>query len=189
MVVGKKARKGNPSTGVLGLYCNSPCRCTPYPMLHVALYQPSIPPNTGNIGRQCVGMKMRLHLIGPLSIDLSAPAVKRAGLDYWPSLDLQLHTTPEAFLNWLGDRSPWLVTKHGAIRYDRADYRDEDVLIFGNEQTGLPESWLARWPDRTVVIPILGPVRSYNLSNSAAIIMAQACLTSGQYDSMGESGT
>jgi len=151
-------------------------------MIHVALYQPSIPPNTGNIGRQCVGMNMTLHLIGPLTIDLSAQAVKRAGLDYWPHLALQKHETPESFLQWLGDRLPWLITKHGTVRYDRPAYRDGDVLIFGNEIAGLPADWLQRWPQRTVFIPMLGPVRSYNLANSAAVIMAQACLASGMYD-------
>jgi tRNA (cytidine/uridine-2'-O-)-methyltransferase len=169
-------------------------------MLHVALYQPCIPPNTGNIGRQCVGMKMRLHLIGPLTMDLSAQAVKRAGLDYWPDLDLQLHDSPEAFLRWLGSpaqsgagehspsaaagpaRQPWLITKHGSLRYDQVPYRDEDVLLLGNELTGLPEAWRQRWRDRCVHIPILGPVRSYNLANAAAIVMAQACLTAGMYE-------
>ncbi len=150
-------------------------------MLHVALYQPAIPPNTGNIGRQCVGMNMKLHLIGPLAIDLSAQAVKRAGLDYWPHLMLATYESPQAFLTWLGDRKPWLVSKHGAMRYDQAPYRDEDVIILGNENTGLPRDWHERWPDRVVSIPILGPVRSYNLANAAAIVMAQACLTAGMY--------
>ena len=151
-------------------------------MIHVALYQPSIPPNTGNIGRQCVGMNMPLHLIGPLSIDLSSQAVKRAGLDYWPRLQLTVHDSPDAFLAWLAGRRPWLITKHGGVRYDRAPYKDEDVIILGNEVSGLPEHWLRRWPEHTVYIPMLGPVRSYNLANAAAIIMAQACLTAGMYD-------
>lgn len=151
-------------------------------MLHVALYQPTIPPNTGNVGRQCVGMKMRLHLIGPLQMDLSARAVRRAGVNYWEHLDLQLHETPDDFLRWLADRPIWLVTKHGKTRYDKADYRDEDVLLLGNEQTGLPEDWHKRWPDRTIFLPILGPVRSYNLANTAAIVMAQASLATGAYD-------
>lgn len=151
-------------------------------MIHVALYQPSIPPNTGNIGRQCVGMKMKLHLIGPIQMDLSARAVRRAGVNYWEHLDLQLHDSPQDFLNWLGDRAIWLVTKHGKTRYDKADYRDEDVLLLGNEQTGLPEEWLNRWPQRTVFLPILGPIRSYNLSNTASIVMAQASLVTGAYD-------
>jgi len=152
-------------------------------MIHVALYQPSIPPNTGNIGRQCVGMKMRLHLIGPIQMDLSSRAVQRAGVNYWEHLDLQLHANPDEFLAWLGDRAIWLITKHGTTRYDQADYRDEDVLLLGNEQTGLPDAWLKRWPQRTVFLPILGPIRSYNLSNTAAIVMAQASLVTGAYDS------
>ena len=151
-------------------------------MLHVVLYQPSIPPNTGNIGRQCVGMNARLHLIGPLSIDLGAQAVKRAGLDYWPRLDLVRHDDPAAFLDWLGDRRPWLVTKRGDLRYDRVPFADEDVLIFGNELHGLPDAWHERWPDRRVYVPVLGDIRSYNLANTAAIIMAQACLIAGLYD-------
>ena len=143
-------------------------------MLHVALYQPSIPPNTGNVARQCVGMGAHLHLIGPHALDLSDAAVKRAGLDYWPHLTLTQHPTPEAFLDWLRDRRPWLVTKHGGVRFDRAAYANGDVLLFGNEVAGLPESWHARWPERRVAIPIVGPVRSYNLSNAVAIVLSQA---------------
>ncbi len=154
----------------------------PTPAFHIVLYQPSIPPNTGNIGRQCVGMGAMLHLVGPLTIDLSAQAVRRAGLDYWDDLQLQVHDSPDAFLAWLGERQPWLVTKFGATRYDRADYRQGDVIIFGNEVTGLPADWRERWAQRGVSIPILGPIRSYNLANAAAIIMAQACLTAGVYD-------
>lgn len=152
-------------------------------MIHIALYQPAIPPNTGNIGRQCVGMGMALHLIGPIAIDLSTQAVKRAGLDYWPDLSLREHETPEAFINWLGDREPWLITKFGPLRYDKVPFADEDVIVLGNENTGIPEAWHERWPNRRVTIPILGPVRSYNLANTAAIVMAQACLVSGAYDS------
>src|SRR5688572_24957155 len=144
-------------------------------MLHVALYQPEIPPNTGNVARQCVGMDAHLHLIGPIGFDLSDHAVKRAGLDYWPHLKLTVHETPGSFLAWLREREaphvhaglrglPWLVSKHGPLRYDRVAYRDEDVLIFGAETRGLPREWHDLWPDRTVYIPMLGPVRSYNLS-------------------------
>ena len=154
---------------------------TAKPMIHIALYQPCIPPNTGNIGRQCVGMGMALHLIGPMSIDLSTQAVKRAGLDYWPHLKLHEYATPEAFLDWLGPRKPWLITKRGETRYDHVPFADQDVIILGNENTGIPPAWHQRWPDRRVTIPLLGPIRSYNLANTAAIIMAQACLVSGAY--------
>jgi tRNA (cytidine/uridine-2'-O-)-methyltransferase len=151
-------------------------------MFHIALYQPEIPPNTGNIGRQCVGMRACLHLIGPVAFDLSHSAVKRAGLDYWDDLDLRLHADPEAFLQWLGGRQPWVVTRQGLLRYDKLVYRDGDVIIFGSETKGLPSAWFQRWQKRSVYIPILGPVRNYNLANSVGIVLAQACLSAGLYD-------
>lgn len=151
-------------------------------MLHVALYHPVIPQNTGSIARQCVGMAAHLHLIGPLGFEISDQAVKRAGLDYWEHLRLTYHETDDAFLNWLGARQPWLVTKFGEARYDQPNYGPEDVLLFGNENTGLPLAWRQRWADRCVGIPILGQVRSYNLSNAVAIVLAQATLRSGKFD-------
>lgn len=150
-------------------------------MLHVALYQPKIPPNTGNIARQCVGMDAVLHLIGPIEFDLSDHAVKRAGLDYWPHLELIQHLDPEAFVVWLDGRIPWLITKSGKTRYDQPEYKDGDIILFGNELAGLPQTWRQRWPDRGVFIPILGQVRSYNLSNAVAVVLAQACLSIGAY--------
>jgi tRNA (cytidine/uridine-2'-O-)-methyltransferase len=149
-------------------------------MLNVVLYQPAIPPNTGNVSRQCVGMNAHLHLIAP-KFEVSDNTVKRAGLDYWPYLKLTQYPDDQAFLDWLGDRRPWLVTKLGVHRYDTPAYADGDILIFGNENTGLPEAWHQRWPDRTVHIPIMGEIRSFNLSNTVAIVLAQATLTAGLY--------
>lgn len=145
-------------------------------MLHVALYQPQIPPNIGNVARTCIGFGAMLHLIGPVPFDLSDRRVKRAGLDYWPRLKLRVHDSPEAFLAWLGkaERVPWLVTKHGPTRFDRAGYRDEELLIFGNEKTGLPQAWHERWAERRVSIPMSDDIRSYNLGNAVAIVLAQA---------------
>ncbi len=151
-------------------------------MLHIVLYKPEIPPNTGNIARQCVGMNACLHIIGPINMDLSSSAVKRAGLDYWDHLDLRFHEAEDSFLSWLGDREPWLVSKYGKLRYDRADYSDGDILIFGNEITGLPEQWLSRWKDRSIFIPMMGKIRSYNLANTAGIVLAHASLKTGIYD-------
>jgi tRNA (cytidine/uridine-2'-O-)-methyltransferase len=156
-------------------------------MLHVALYQPEIPPNTGNIARQCVGMAARLHLIGPITFKLTDHALKRAGLDYWQHLDLELHPSPTAFLDWLGavGREPWVVSKRGRIRYDQPAYADGDVLLFGKETSGLPKTWLERWAERSVFVPVIGPVRSYNLSNCVAVVLAQASLQAGIYNSPG----
>lgn len=151
-------------------------------MLHVALYNPAIPQNTGNIGRLCVGMRAKLHLIGPLGFDLSEHALRRAGLDYWPNLDLAVYESPNDFLKWLGGREPWLVTKFGDQRFDKPAYADDDVLIFGNENTGIPDAWHNRWPGRRVNIPILGPVRSFNLANSVAIALAHASAKAGLLD-------
>ena len=153
--------------------------------MYVALYQPEIPPNTGNIGRLCVGMGAELHMIGPCAFDFSDHALRRAGLDYWPNLVWTLHADPSSFLEWLGPREPWLLTKGGGLRFDEPAYRADDVLIMGNELRGLPESWLARWRERTVRIPINGPIRSYNLANATAIVLAHAKLKTGGFDRSG----
>ena len=77
-------------------------------------------------------------------------------------------------LTWLGERTPWLITKFGASRFDRVSYEDEDVLLLGNENTGLPDAWHTRWPERRIYVPMPGPIRSYNLANTAAVVLAQA---------------
>ena len=150
--------------------------------MHVALYQPQIPGNTGNIGRLCVGMDATLHIIGPCAFDFSEKALRRAGLDYWPHLRWHLYPGPAEFLAWLGAREPWLVTKFGQQRFDQAAYEPEAVLLLGNEVRGLPADWHERWPQRTVSIPILGPIRSYNLANAAAMVLAHAKLATGAFD-------
>ena len=150
--------------------------------MHLALYQPQIPGNTGTIGRMCVGLATELHIIGPCAFDFGVKALRRAGLDYWPDLRWTLHADPEAFLAWLGERQPWLVTKHGALRYDRPAYDREAVIILGNEVRGLPADWHRRWTARCVHLPIIGPVRSYNLANTAAVVLTHAVVASGMSD-------
>lgn len=150
--------------------------------MHLALYEPEIPPNTGNIGRLCVGMGAELHIIGPCAFDFSDKALRRAGLDYWPHLTWHHHAQATDFLAWLGPRLPWLVTKFGARRFDQATYTADDVLILGNEVRGLPAAWHERWPQRGLMIPIRGPIRSYNQANAAAIVLAQASLQAGLFE-------
>lgn len=151
-------------------------------MIAIALYQPQVPGNIGAVGRTCIGLGAELHLVGPIQADLSSRAVRRAGVDYWPMLRLALHPTPEAFVAWLGARTPWLVTKEGSVRYDRAAYGDGDVIILGNEVRGIPQDWHRRWPGRGVHIPMRGPVRSFNLSCAAAVVAAEAHRQCGLMD-------
>lgn len=152
-------------------------------MLHVVLYRPEIPQNTGSIARQCVGMNSSLHVVKPIGFDMSNRTVKRAGLDYWDELTLSVHENSEEFLKWLGDRKPWLITSRGRLRYDTPGYQENDILVFGNETGGLPGHWLEQWSDRTVYVPILGNVRNYNLSNTVSIVLAHASLRAGMYES------
>ena len=150
--------------------------------MHLALYQPQVPGNTGNIGRLCVGLDTTLHIIGPCAFDFSEKSLRRAGLDYWPHLRWTLYPGPDEFLAWLGPRQPWLVSKYGRWRFDQPAYVNDDVLILGNEVRGLPEAWHLRWAERTVHVPILGPIRSYNLANAAAMLLVHARLTTGAFD-------
>lgn len=149
--------------------------------MHLALYQPQVPPNTGNIGRLCVGMDCQLHIIGPCGFDFSDKALRRAGLDYWQHLTWKLYPNPEEFLLWLGDRRPWLVTKFGHHLFSEAPYEEDDIIILGNEVRGLPEDWHRRWEANTLHIPMLGPIRAYNLANAAAMVLAQARLRTGRF--------
>lgn len=142
------------------------------PDLHVALYHPEIPQNTGNIGRLCLGIDATLHLVHPLSFDTSEKAVRRAGLDYWKDVRLIEHADEATFWAWVGDRRVHLFSSHGEAPYTRAAYAWEDVLLFGRETTGLPpELVAARGAWR---IPMPGATRSVNLSNAVAIVAYEA---------------
>ena len=160
-------------------------------MLHVALYQPIIPQNVGSIARTCVGMNAHLHVVGPTIIDLSDKAVRRAGLDYWDGLTLTEHTSPQAFWDWAAQQpqppgthsgapkrpacAMYAVTKFATRRYDQPPYRDGDILLFGSEREGLPPQTHARFDEaHRIAIPIPGAVRSFNLANSVAIVLAAA---------------
>jgi tRNA (cytidine/uridine-2'-O-)-methyltransferase len=150
-------------------------------MLHLVLYHPAIPQNTGNIARTTVGFNAHLHLIKPYKFEITDHAVQRAGLDYWPDVQLTEHDSDNTFLDWLQDRDPWLITKFGDQRFDQPTYHQDDILILGNENTGLPDPWLKRWQHRRVCIPILGNIRSYNLANAAAIVLAHASVKAGVF--------
>ncbi len=145
------------------------------PWLHVVLVAPEIPPNTGSIARLCAATLTRLHLIRPLGFSLDDRYLKRAGLDYWPYVDVHLYDNWRQFVgSRLGMRLHFFSAR-ASRPYLEARYRIGDYLVFGSETKGLPASLLAAHPDDTYVIPIVSPhVRSLNLSNAVSIVVYEA---------------
>ena len=145
-------------------------------LFHVVLVEPEIPPNTGNIARTCAITGMKLHLVKPLGFSIDDKAVKRAGLDYWDHLELEVHESLGEFLEKYKDRKMYLATTHGGVRYTDVRYERGSFLLFGKETAGLPNELIARHPDAAVRIPMgKNPdLRSLNLSNSAAILLYEA---------------
>lgn len=137
------------------------------PDLHLVLYHPEIPPNTGNVGRLAVGLGLRLHLVRPLGFDIDAKAVRRAGLDYWKHVDLQVHDDEAAFLAWAQGRRVHAFSARGEVPFTAVDYSPGDVLLFGPESVGLPPHLAPA--ETSVVLPLDGPIRSLNLSNAVAV--------------------
>ena len=149
-------------------------------MLRVALVEPEIPPNTGNIARLCAATRVPLHIVGVAGFRLDDKAVKRAGLDYWPEVDLKRHDTLEDLLTSLPSaRFLYLSTKAEKSYADWA-FEQDDCLVFGRETRGLPEQLLrANW-DRALTIPMPNPnVRSLNLATSVAIVLYEALRQTG----------
>lgn len=139
-------------------------------MLHVILYQPEIPPNTGNIIRLCANAKARLHLVGPLGFVLDDARVRRAGLGYDELSDVRHYVNWQAFMNQNPAASIWAFSTHGSKVHTKAPINDGDCLLFGSETRGLPEDLLDEiGPDRVLRIPMQENSRSLNLSNTVAI--------------------
>ena len=144
------------------------------PPLHIVLYQPEIPFNTGNVGRTCVALGAKLWLVRPLGFRLDDRQVRRAGLDYWQHLVWEAVDDWAALLARIGDRRPWLLTKTAQQNYCDARFEPGDVLVFGSESQGLPPSLLAEYPDRCLRIPMHPDARSLNLSVSVAVVAYEA---------------
>lgn len=144
-------------------------------MISVALVEPEIPPNTGNIARLCAATRVPLHIVGATGFRLDDRAVRRAGLDYWPEVILHRHRDLDALrLAEPGARFVYLTTK-AERRYTDWRFEPNDCLVFGRETRGLPEDLLrANW-ERCLTIPMLNPnVRSLNLATSVAIVLYEA---------------
>ena len=144
-------------------------------MLHIALYEPRIAPNTGNIIRLAANNGCHLHLIEPLGFELEDKQLRRAGLDYHDLTNVTLHTNYSEFLDAIDGKRIFACTTRRGIRYDRVDYKIEDVLLFGSETSGLPETIHQRLgPDHAIRIPMQANSRSLNLSNAVAIVSYEA---------------
>jgi tRNA (cytidine/uridine-2'-O-)-methyltransferase len=144
-------------------------------MLHVALVEPEIPPNTGNIGRLCLATDSHLHLIKPLGFDISDRALKRAGLDYWKDVRVTVWESLAELqaAQPVGTRYFYLTTKTERV-YWEAEFRDGDFLVFGRETKGLPEPLLEQNRDQTLTIPMTTQTRSLNLATSVGIVLYEA---------------
>ena len=147
----------------------------PTPSIQIALVEPEIPPNTGNIARLCAATNSPLHLVEPLGFSLSDSAVKRAGLDYWDSVDVRVHASVEHFLDDQPPPSMYFFSTGAKKSYLEADYKPGDLLVFGSETQGLPQALLDQYPEQVYGIPMqIEHVRSLNLANTASIVLYEA---------------
>ncbi|MBB5207738.1 tRNA (uridine(34)/cytosine(34)/5-carboxymethylaminomethyluridine(34)-2'-O)-methyltransferase TrmL [Chiayiivirga flava] len=144
-------------------------------MLHVVLFEPEIPPNTGNVIRLCANAGARLHLIEPLGFALDDARLRRAGLDYHEYAQLQVHADFAAFLAAVNPARVFAFSTRGTVRYDRIAYRADDALLFGPETRGLPDAlWQRIAPDCRLRLPMRPHNRSLNLSNAVAVTVYEA---------------
>lgn len=144
------------------------------PLLHVVLHEPEIPNNTGNIGRTCVALHCAMHLIHPLGFDIDEKACRRAGLDYWPRLDLREHDSLGAYLDTHADARLWVLSTKATRPVWGADFRPGDHLLFGKETRGLPGEVLDRFGDRLLTLPMVRTERSLNLATAVCAVAYEA---------------
>jgi len=141
--------------------------------LNIVLYQPEIPSNTGNIARTCVLTNSKLHLIKPLGFSIDDKQVKRAGLDYWSELNLEVHESYEDFLKKYGNERIYLATTHAGNYYHEVSFKEGDFIMFGRETSGVPEEVHLR--HEGIRVPLIETsTRSLNLSNTVAIVAYEA---------------
>lgn len=143
-------------------------------MLNIVLHEPEIPANTGNIGRTCVATGARLHLIEPMGFRIDEKAVKRAGLDYWDKLDVTTYISFEDFKEKNPEAKIFMATTKAQHTYAQVSYPENAFIMFGKESAGIPEEILVQYPQTAIRIPMIGDIRSLNLSNSVAIILYEA---------------
>ncbi len=144
-------------------------------MFSLILYEPEIPPNTGNIIRLCANTGAHLHLVEPLGFELDEPRLKRAGLDYREFATVATHASLTDCLDSLGEPRVFTLSTRGRTRHDVPDYEQDDAFLFGPETRGLPQHVLESVPpERRLRLPMKGNSRSLNLSNAAAVVVYEA---------------
>ena len=155
--------------------------------MNIILHQPEIPANTGNIGRTCVATGSSLHLIEPLGFRLDEKDLKRAGMDYWPHLDVTRYINFEEFNEKHPGAKIWMATTKAKHVYTEVAYGEDDFIMFGKESAGIPEEILVEHEESCIRIPMLPKIRSLNLSNSVAIVLYEA-LRQNQFQTMEREG-
>ena len=148
-------------------------------MLNIVLHEPEIPANTGNIGRTCVATGSRLHLIEPLGFKMDEKSLKRAGLDYWKDLDVVTYSDYEDFLEKNPGAKIYMATTKAPKVYTEAAFEPDCYIMFGKESAGIPEEILVEHKENCIRIPMIGYIRSLNLSNSVAIVVYEALRQNG----------
>lgn len=148
-------------------------------MLNIVLHEPEIPANTGNIGRTCVATNTRLHLIEPLGFRLDEKKLKRAGMDYWGSLDVTTYIDYADFLERNPGAKIYMATTKAPKVYTEVSYEPDCYIMFGKESAGIPEEILVQHQEDCVRIPMVGDIRSLNLSNSVSIVLYEALRQNG----------
>jgi tRNA (cytidine/uridine-2'-O-)-methyltransferase len=143
-------------------------------MINIVLVYPQIPPNTGNVARLSAGLGLKLHLVKPLGFSTDDRYLKRAGLDYWPHVDLTYHESLEEFFASNPDGNFYFCTTKTKRAYTAIKYQPNDFLLFGSETKGLPESLLKQNESKTITIPMNGKIRSFNLSSAVSMITGEA---------------
>ena len=144
--------------------------------IHLVLVEPEIPPNTGNVARSCAATGAVLHLVKPLGFSIDDKSLKRAGLDYWQYVNLEVHESLDDFMKKYDGRRMYLATTKGGMIYTDAAFEDGDMILFGKETAGLPKDFIAEHEDTAIRIPMSEDtrLRSLNLSNSVNIILFEA---------------
>ena len=143
-------------------------------MINIVLFEPEEAPNTGNIGRTCVCIGARLHLIEPLGFQLTDKKIRRAGLDYWGRLDVTRYMDYNDFMERNPGAEVYYATTKARYRYSDVQYKDNVFIMFGKESAGIPEEILVQHPDHCIRIPMKPEERSLNLSNAVSIVACEA---------------